>query len=171
VGRQFSHRNVWDCFRLAPWWCCEGCFACIIQTESRSPIPLRSIIVNPPHGSIHLVKMGLNSTISTCHDPGPPPVEHDIDVEYKQILSPMAERDFQDFSPPEGLCQPLSYPPAALYPSAERADTPKIWDSQLQSSLLLDCLSPFHDKVWFGSIVPVIYDHTACTDDNVGWHS
>jgi len=93
------------------------------------------------------------------------------DVKYKQILSPMAERDFQGIGPPEGLCQPLSYTPAALYPSAERADTPKIWDSQLQSSLLLDCLSPFHDKVWFGSIVPVIYDHTACTDDNVGWHS
>ena len=89
------------------------------------------------------------------------------DVNHKQILSPIAEQDFQDFGPPEGLYQSLSYIPAAFDPSAERADTPRIWDSQLQSSLLLDCPSPLHDQVWFSSIAPVIYDHTACTDDNV----
>lgn len=61
----------------------------------------------------------------------------------------MAERDFQDFGPREGLCQPRAYISPALGPLAARTETPCVWDSQLRSSLLLDFLSPLHDQVRF----------------------
>ena len=59
----------------------------------------------------------------------------------------MAERDFQDFGPQHSLYQPPAYIPAELASFAARADTPRIWDSQPFSFLLLDHLSPFHDQV------------------------
>ena len=61
----------------------------------------------------------------------------------------MAEWDFQDLGPREGLCQPRAYIPPAIGPLAARAETPCVQDSQLRSSLLLDYLSPLHDQVRF----------------------
>jgi len=61
----------------------------------------------------------------------------------------MAERGIQDFNPQQGPGQPLAYivaEPFQAFPLTARAGTPKVRDSQRQSSLL-SCLSPLHDQV------------------------
>ena len=66
------------------------------------------------------------------------------DVEYRK--SPMTE-EFRNIDPEQPHQQPPSCIGAERITLTARTDAQRIGDSQIQSSSLWTCLSPFHDQV------------------------
>lgn len=100
--------------------------------QSLNPHPLRQVHTRCVSNVFHCRRYSLFS-------------HHNI--ERGKTPSPMVERDVQDFNPQQDPGQPIAYIAAELFPITATAGTPRVWDSQLQSSLLPTCLSPIHSQV------------------------